>query len=154
MSNIASLSFSANFGAPSISDWYQLPEVINFIIEHYTGISRIILVKGGHGFSNNCRSFVSNHFNWLCDSWKGAGRPIVRTEEIVALSKLRRTFSNPWPPLTKIIFDIPVSTAHCSAPVFTLSYCLLCGVRITLFFCNIWIENIFPSIYIFCSFRI
>jgi hypothetical protein len=24
-----------------------------------TGISKIILVKGGHGFSNNCRSFVS-----------------------------------------------------------------------------------------------
>jgi hypothetical protein len=27
-----------------------------------TGISKIILVKGGHGFSNNCPSFVSNHF--------------------------------------------------------------------------------------------
>jgi hypothetical protein len=26
---------------------------------------------------------------------KGAGRPIVRTEEIVILNKLRRTFSNP-----------------------------------------------------------
>jgi hypothetical protein len=27
-----------------------------------TGISKMILVKGGHGFSNNCRSVVSNHF--------------------------------------------------------------------------------------------
>jgi hypothetical protein len=26
---------------------------------------------------------------------KGAGRPIVRTEEIVTLNELRRTFSNP-----------------------------------------------------------
>jgi hypothetical protein len=26
---------------------------------------------------------------------KGAGRPIVRTEEIVTQNKLRRTFSNP-----------------------------------------------------------
>jgi hypothetical protein len=26
---------------------------------------------------------------------KGAGRPFVRTEEIVTLNKLRRTFSNP-----------------------------------------------------------
>jgi hypothetical protein len=26
---------------------------------------------------------------------KGAGRPIVRTKEIVTLNKLRRTFSNP-----------------------------------------------------------
>jgi hypothetical protein len=25
-------------------------------------ISKIILVKAGHGFSNNCPSFVSNHF--------------------------------------------------------------------------------------------
>jgi hypothetical protein len=41
---------------------------------------------------------------------KGAGRPIVATEEIVTRSKLRRTFSNPWPPLAKIIFDIPVHT--------------------------------------------
>jgi hypothetical protein len=45
---------------------------------------------------------------------KGAGRPIVRIEEIVTRNKLRRTFSNPWPPLTKIIFDIPVdaTTKH------------------------------------------
>jgi hypothetical protein len=62
----------------------------------------MILVKGGHGFSNNCRSICVNHFlmskseflcmpyklcwcvsrNWLCDSKKGAGRPIVRTKEV------------------------------------------------------------------------
>jgi hypothetical protein len=35
---------------------------------------------------------------------KGAGRPIVRTEEIVKRNKLRQTLSNP--PLTRIIFDI------------------------------------------------
>jgi hypothetical protein len=39
---------------------------------------------------------------------KGAGRPIVRTEEIVTINKLKRTFSNPCPPLTRMIFDIPV----------------------------------------------
>jgi hypothetical protein len=39
---------------------------------------------------------------------KGAGRSVVRTEEIVTRIKLRWTFSNPCPSLTKIIFDIPV----------------------------------------------
>jgi hypothetical protein len=39
---------------------------------------------------------------------KGASRPIVRTEEIGTRNKLRRTFSNPRPSLTKIIFDISV----------------------------------------------
>jgi hypothetical protein len=89
----------------------------------------MILVKGGHGFSNKCRSFVSNHFlnvkinfredfphfavmpkefyaclkncvGVFCGTGsvthkKGAGRSIVRTEEIVTLNKLRGTFSNP-----------------------------------------------------------
>jgi hypothetical protein len=84
-----------------------------------TGITKIIMVKGGHGFSNNCRSFVSNNFSNVkinfrehfshfvvmpkdfcacltncvgvfCETGfvahkKGAGRPIVRTEEIATV---------------------------------------------------------------------
>jgi hypothetical protein len=31
-------------------------------IESITGLSKMILVKGGHGFSNNCRNICVNHF--------------------------------------------------------------------------------------------
>jgi hypothetical protein len=101
-------------------------------IESITGLSKMILVKGGHGFLNNCRNICVNHFlnvkicqtvlfsvffPTLCrmpkDLYacltncvgvfretgsvthkKGAGRPIVRTEEIVIRNTLRWTFSN------------------------------------------------------------
>jgi hypothetical protein len=34
----------------------------NYLLNKNTGISKIILVKGGYGFSNNCRSICVNHF--------------------------------------------------------------------------------------------
>jgi uncharacterized protein YvpB len=65
-----------------------------------TGISKIMLVKNGHGFSNNYRSICVNNFlnvklgifkNCVCvfretgsaTHKKGAGRSIVRTEQVV-----------------------------------------------------------------------
>jgi hypothetical protein len=79
-----------------------------------TGILKIILIKdkGGHGFSflecqnQFSRALFTNAEGFLqivlvfgetgsVTHKKGAGRPMVRTEEIVTRNKLRLTFSNP-----------------------------------------------------------